>query len=234
VRASSPITFFMPSLMSFAGAVMIALLMHGLASQASAQRARSGDLPPAMREALGVRLNRDSLASVLARLGPTPARSTGEGGESQITWCYQAKTGPSPFVITFASDAEMGGEGHEVDEIRVTRRDRIGAAAQRCGVIEPGKRAITLGGLHLGMTRAQSRDLLGEPTVVHGDSAAYVWASEEPLPPSHPNYAYWSARRTECFAGRAPFVSVAGRVIVRYDRRGAYEIVVIRGDNAIC
>jgi hypothetical protein len=181
-----------------------------------------------------VRLNDDSLASAKQRLGPAREWHTGDAGESEWWWCYRAGAGAAATVLLLSSGGEMGGKGHELDEIRLSRAARSDTLGSRCGAIPPGTEIATQGGLHLGLDRAAVERLLGRPLVARGDSIVYRWTTEQPLLPTDPTYADWNARRAECFDGKAPFVWIGSGIIVRFDRRGASEIDLWRSDQSIC
>src|SRR5678815_5352390 len=105
-----------------------AIGVHFVVAAASAQvRPVHGDMPQSMRSVLGVHLNDDSLASTKAKLGTVGEWHTGDAGESTWWWCYRAGTGVGSSAVVFSSDAEMGGDGRELDRIRVTFAERIGA-----------------------------------------------------------------------------------------------------------
>jgi hypothetical protein len=208
---------------------------HIVVAVAGAQvRPVHGDMPPNMRSVLGVRLNDDSLASTKARLGKVGEWHTGDAGESTWWWCYRVGTGSRGSAVVFSSDAEMGGDGRELDRIRVTFAERIGVDLGRCAGVTDTAAVRTPGGLQLGLSAAAVQGLLGAPLLARGDSLVYAWETEQPILPSHPAYAAWNARRTECFGGRAPYTSVSAEIVVRLDQRGVYEFVLSRGDNATC
>ena len=213
--------------------VASATIIAGLAPAASAQTRVdpvAGEMPAAMRAVLGIQLSRDSLASTKARLGPTTEWHTGDAGESTWWWCYRV----GETAVIFSSDSEMGGSGHEVDHIRVTHTSRVGPDLARCALAHDSTPVQTAGGLRLSLDTTTVRRLLGTPLHARGDSVLYAWTSEQPIPPTHPAYAAWNARRTECFDGKAPFTHVYAEIIVRFDRGVVSEFVLARSDNATC
>ncbi len=195
--------------------------------------ARQGDLPVSMRSVLGAQLNRDGPDRVVALLGPTSVRDTGDAGGATRVWCYLVGN-PSPgSVVEFAANREMAGDQFEADEIRVTRRNPT-RNGERCAASEHAGAPSTPGGLRLGLSERQVVRLLGKPVVRGGDSLYYAWESAKALPRRDPNYAYWNSRRKECFGGKAPYTNVGGEITVRLDSLGVYQFVLSRGENAIC
>ena len=192
-----------------------------------------GDLPTAMRGVLGIEVSRDSLASVVARLGPATAWRTGDGAEATVSWCYRmGSTADSPLLL-ISSNSEMGGAGHIVEDILLSRprSDTLGA---RCGMLPRGRSPETTGGLRLGLAPDAVVRLLGAPLLQSGDSIVYRWETELPLDPHSSAYAHWNTRRQECFGGRAPFITPTSSVVVHFDSLGASQILLERYAEAIC
>jgi hypothetical protein len=217
----------------------IALVTIGFAAlpanaQSQSPAPRPGDLPVALRRVLGVELNRDSLASVQQRLGPAHEWTTGDGGNAQVWWCFRTGVDSDAAVLLISSSDEMGGPGHEVDEIRLTRSARADPLGARCAPAVSTRGVRPSSGLRLGLDRRAIVQLLGAPLVQAGDSVAYAWETTEPLPPTSPIYARWNARRKECFGGKPPFVGISSGAVVRFDRLGASDIFLYRYDESIC
>ncbi len=200
----------------------------------SVHRARpTRDLPSSMRGVLGVRLDKDSLASVRARLGPTTEWETGDAGDAMVWWCYRVGHGRAAAIVTFGSDGEMGGEGHKVQRIIVVRADSAGPDSSRCSTSRIARPPATQGGLRLDLSPSQVRALFGAVPRRQSHSLRYSWDFEQPLSRRHPMYAYWNTHRAECCEGRAPFYRISASLTVRFDRRGAYQFVLERYDDPL-
>jgi hypothetical protein len=217
-------------------AAVLLIVSSVLARHADAQTppARHGDIPLSMRGFLGIELNRDSLASVVARLGPAKEWRTGDASGAEVWRCYRTGNDSEHAVLLISSGGEMGGSGSQVDEIRLSRSPRADSLIGRCGKAASSPGLATPGGLGLGISRATVVHLLGIPLVQGADSITYEWAGQEVLPTTDPNYSYWNARRKECFGGKAPYIDVASGVVVRFDQRGVVEIHLSRYDESMC
>lgn len=104
--------------------VVLALGISSAALEAQDTRARLGDIPVNHRGFLGIQLSRDSLASVRQRLGYARDWTTGDGGESEVWWCYRSGSDTRAAILLIASSGEMGGPEHEVDQIRLSGASR--------------------------------------------------------------------------------------------------------------
>ena len=85
-------------------------------------RAQSGgkDLPIGFRSMAGVTLNRDSAATIRAKLGTTRERRVGDGHDVFIRWCYLPPEGSSSALLELLSDAtDMGTPGQALTAIRL-------------------------------------------------------------------------------------------------------------------
>jgi len=117
----------------------------------------------------GLTLGSHDFADVQARLGEAPVHHVGDAGESQYSLCYSQ----SGTTVTFGS-GELGGPGHELLSIRISAL----APRQRCGRW-PSTVPLTtsLGGLQLGMNKAQFARALGHEPTWNGTSATAVFES---------------------------------------------------------
>jgi len=195
-------------------------------------RDRGKDISRSMRGVLGIELNRDSLASVIARLGKTESWSTGDAGEARVWWCYRTTSGGDSATLLISSDGEMGGPGSEVDEIRLIRSPYADSVTSHCGRARGN--AVTANGLRLGVKPREAGRVIGKHAAVDGDSAAYHWSIRRFLSPKERGYGYWNERRKVCFEGKPPYQDIASRVVIWFDERGAYKILLARYDGAIC
>jgi hypothetical protein len=222
----------MPLLARIVGVVALALLAAPSGAQLVSPLA--GDIPRAHRGILGVQLDRDSLLSVQRRLGPAEDWLTGDAGDAHVWWCYRVPQDAGMALVLMSSDGEMGGVGHEVDRIQLSRLAGADTLGARCLGLSGTRPLATPGGLRLGMSRTAITHLLGVPLLARGDSILYAWQSEQRLPRTDPNYARWNARRNQCFGGKAPFTSVGADIVIRFDQMGASEIRLSRSDAATC
>ena len=196
-------------------------------AQASARKA---DMPIPMRTILGIEVSRDSLGSVEQKLGSSTLWHTGDASESASHRCYRIGTGPSVTTVRFSSSGEMGGAGQEVEDIQLWRGTGPATDAARCAPLSNVGAVQTPGGLGLGMSRPEIERLLGRPTRVATDTIEYTWGTEQLLP----TYAYWNARREECFGGKAPFTNVGANIRIVVGPGGATSMLISRSDNSMC
>ncbi|MDQ2889493.1 MAG: hypothetical protein M3R65_02920 [Gemmatimonadota bacterium] len=187
-----------------------------------------------MREVLGIRLNRDGPARVIKVLGATIVRDTGDAAGATRTWCYIIRNPFGSASVDFGSNLEMAGPEFEADDIRVTRVGPYHPPDAKCAAARLDGAVTTVAGLRLGLDRKQVLHLLGEPTARAGDSLWFAWMSKRQLSHADPQYAYWNARRDECFEGKAPYANVDGTITVRIDSTGVYQFELSRDANAVC
>jgi hypothetical protein len=187
------------------------------------------DLPTSMRSVLGLELNRDSLASIVSRLGEATVWSDGTGHDSIVKWCYRV----GDAVIEFGSEPEFGGAGRRLHEITLRRGPSRPADRERCTAVRR-RELRTPAGVGLGSRIADFERVLGDPTRDSGESVEWEFSTTEPLAPSAPEYAHWNARRIECFDGKAPYVNVGVLVRVSFASNVAREVLLSRFNDAIC
>jgi hypothetical protein len=184
--------------------VLGALIASCFAIASSAQTASRlhEDMPASMRGLLGIELNRDSLASSQHELGPVKEWVTGDAGDAEDWWCYRSSSGADSAIVLFSSSGEMGGPGHEIDEIRLMRAAVADSIAAHCAPSPSDRNAATSGGLKLGLSRTAVIELLGSPANQGGDTMSYGWDVRRSMSPSESSFALWNARREECFGGK--------------------------------
>jgi hypothetical protein len=220
-------------------ATKLLLLVMALGVTCSADlRAQSGgrDLPRGFRSLAGVTLNRDSAATIRAKLGDTRERNVGTGHDRFASWCYVRAEGRSRVVLELMSDAsDMGTPGRVLNVIRL--RAEVPADERRgCGVVHASAALSTPAGLRLGLSRLRVRALLGPPTRQSADSLIYLFDAKEYMRPGSPEYETWNTpeHRESCFDAGLPYVNVAATVIVLFRDGHAIEIRIERYDQSVC
>lgn len=120
---------------------------------------------------LGARLNVGTLDDVQARLGRTRLIELSDADDYEARICYLGSNG----VVSFVSGVpRLELSGFEV-------REPGTVAAEGCRELH-GRHATEarqLGGLRLGMSKAEFASLLGDPVRWDGDSAERVYESEQ-------------------------------------------------------
>ncbi len=211
-------------------AVLLLALSVGAWESLDAQvRLPDRDLPTSMRSVLGLELNRDSLASVESQLGVATVWRDGTGHDSIVKWCYRV----GDAVIEFGSEPEFGGAGRRLHEITIRRGPSRPVDQERCTAVHR-RELRTPAGVGLGSRIAEFERVLGDPTRDSDESAEWEFSTTEPLDPGAPEYAYWNARRSECFDGKPPFVNVGVLVRVSFASSVAREVLLSRFNDAIC
>lgn len=194
------------------------------------------DLPRGLRSLAGVTLNRDSAASIRAKLGGTRERRVGTGHEVYASWCYLPAAGASRALLELMSDAsDMGTPGRALNVIRL-RADAPSDDRRGCARLPASSKLSTADGLRLGARRANIEALLGSPTRRRADSVVYEFDAKEFMRPGTPEYRTWDTPeyRESCFEAGPPYANVAGTVIVLLRNGRAVEIRVERFDQSAC
>lgn len=201
-------------------------------------RAQSGggDLPDGFRTLAGVTLDRDSAATIRAKLGDTRERRVGSGHDAFVSWCYVQTARPPGALLELMSDAsDMGTPGHELNVIQL-RADASAADREGCAPLREPVQLSTPAGLRLGLNIAAVEKLLGPPTRRNADSLTYYFDAKEYLTPNTPEYEVWNTleERESCFDAGPPYANVEAAVTVVFRHGEATEIRVERFDKAVC
>jgi hypothetical protein len=199
-------------------------------------QSRGRDLPVALRSLAGVTLNRDSAASIRAKLGNTREERVGTGHGVDVVWCYApAGTTSGPLLELMSDASDMGTPGHSLDVIRL----RASAPAKDMRGCAPLSRTVQLAtpaGLQLGSTLLKVQELLGPPTRRDADSVIYAFSAKEYMQPGTPEYQTWNTpeNRESCFDAGLPYANVTARLVVLFRDNRAIEIRLERYDQAVC
>ena len=199
-------------------------------------QAAGQDLPRGFRSLAGVTLNRDSAASIRAKLGHTRERRIGTEHEAYASWCYVPAAASPGTLLELMSDASvMGTPGQALNVIRL-RADASSEDRDRCASLGRSVELSTPAGLRLGLTLANVEELLGRARHRSADSLTYYFDAKEYLRPGTPEYATWNTpeHRESCFDAGLPYANVGASVMVvlRHDR--VAEIRIERYDQSIC
>lgn len=122
---------------------------------------------------LGLRLNIGTLNDVQARLGKTRLIESSDSEDYEARVCYLGSDG----VISFVSPvAQLELSGFEV-------REAVTGTAQGCRELHGryADQSKQLGGLRLGMSKAEFVALLGDPVRWEGDSGQRLYESEQKM-----------------------------------------------------
>jgi len=151
--------------------VIFRLLAAGLV--ALALPALAGDDGGRFTSFLGLRLNIGTLGDVQARLGRTGLFEDGDSEEYEARVCYLGSNG----VVSFISSVP----GLELSGVEVRQAET--ATAQGCRELRGryADAAGQLGGLRLGMSRAEFVTLLGDPVSWDGDSGQRLFEGEQKI-----------------------------------------------------
>jgi hypothetical protein len=201
-------------------------------------RGQSGgqDLSLGFRSLAGVTLNRDSAATVRAKLGVTRERRIGAGHDAYTRWCYVKGEGSSSALLELLSTAgDMGTPGQELNVIRLRAsapsEDRAG-----CAQLRASAGLSTPSGLRLGLGSARIEALLGRPMRRAADSLIYYFDAREFMRPDSPQFEAWNTpeNREACFEAGPPFANIGATVIVLLRDDRAVEIRIERYDQSVC
>jgi hypothetical protein len=194
------------------------------------------DLPPGFRTLAGVTLNRDSAATIRAKLGPTSLRRIGKGNDARMIWCYVSTKDSGGALLELMSDvSNMGTLGAMLNVIRL-RADASPEDRRRCKSLRDSAELSTPAGLRLGLGLARIEALLGQPQHRSADSLTYYFDAKEYLRADSPEYAIWNTpeHRESCFDAGLPYANVAATIIVVLRDDRAVEIRVARYNQSIC
>lgn len=209
---------------------------HHQRASGSRTQSRGHDVPPGARSLAGVTLNRDSAASIRAKLGPARERTVGTGHDVMLDWCYLPRGSASGALLELMSDAsDMGTTGRELNVIRL-RASAPATERAGCAPLSSRMQLSTRAGLRLGSTVKQVQALLGRPTRRTADSLVYVYDAKEYMRPGTPEYETWntSEYRESCFDAGPPYANVAGWVIVLVREARVVELRLERYDQSTC
>lgn len=201
-------------------------------------RGQSGghDLPRGFRSLAGVTLNRDSAATIRAKLGDTRERRIDIGRDVYAGWCYVLADGSSRALLELMSDASgRGTPGRALNVIRL-RANAPPADREGCARLHAGAELSTPAGLRLGLGSRKIEDLLGRPTRRGADSLIYYFDSKEYLRRDSPGYDAWNTLeyRESCFDAGPPYANVEAAVIVLLRDGEAAELRIERYDQSVC
>ncbi|MGH7654232.1 MAG: hypothetical protein ACREN6_06165 [Gemmatimonadaceae bacterium] len=194
------------------------------------------DLPPGFRSLAGVTLNRDSAATIRAKLGTARERRSGAGRDALTDWCYVPADGPDRTVLDLMSDAsDMGTPGQALNVFRL-RADAPAEERRGCAPLPASAQLSTPAGLRLGLRSSEVQELLGAPTRQTADSLSYSFEAKEFLRPDSPEYQMWNTleNRESCFDAGPPYANIEAAVIVLIRDGRAVEIRVERYDRSVC
>lgn len=145
----------------------------GLAAALAAASSWADDDGARFTSFLGARLNVGTLNDVQARLGRTRLIELSDADDYEARVCYLGSNG----VVSFVSGVpRLELSGFEVREPRTV-------AAEGCRELH-GRHATAaaqIGGLRLGMNKAEFAALVGDPLQWDGDSAERVYDSEQKM-----------------------------------------------------
>ena len=217
-------------------ALLVAIALTALSVAALHGQSNGKDLATGFRSIAGVTLNRDSAATLGARLGTTRERRVGAGHDAYVSWCYVPAGGSSGALLELMSDvSEMGTPGRALNVIRV-RADAPPADRAGCSPLRDTADLSTPAGLRLGLSSAAIQNLLGRPTRRSADSLIYEFDAKEYLSPGSPAYETWNTleSRESCFDAGPPFANVEATVIVLLRDGRAVEVRIERNDQSVC
>jgi hypothetical protein len=215
---------------------MLAIGLSALCTASLPAQVRTHDLPPAFRSLAGVTLNRDSAATIRAKLGSTREQRVGSGHDVFTAWCYVG-TGPSSHtLVELMSDAsDMGTPGRELNVIRL-RSDAPAKDREGCAPLPASDALSTPAGLRLGLDSAKMLSLFGPRTRRGADSLIYEFSAKEYLTPGTSEYETWNTLeyRESCFDAGPPYANVSATVIALLRDGRAVEIRIERYDQSVC
>jgi hypothetical protein len=215
---------------------VLALTLSGLCISDLQGQSHDHDLPRGFRSLAGVTLNRDSAATIRAKLGDTRERRIRTKHDVYANWCYVLAEGSSRALLELMSDvSDMGSPGQALNVIRL-RADAPPADREGCAQLHASAPLSTSGGLRLGLSLAKIQELLGRPTRRGGDSLIYYFDSKEYLRPDSPEYQAWNTPeyRESCFDAGPPYANVGATVTVLLRNGRAAEIRMERSDQSVC
>ena len=194
------------------------------------------DLPLGFRSLAGVTLNRDSAATIRAKLGNAGERRVAVGHDRYLRWCFVPASRSSSTLVELMSNAgDMGTPGQELNVIRL-RAEAPSKDREGCAQLRASADLSTPGGLRLGLAAANIEALLGRSTRRDADSLIYYFDAREFLRPGSPEYEAWNTpeNREACFEAGPPYANVDASVIVLLRDGRAAEIRIERYDQSVC
>ena len=222
--------------MTRSGVLTLALALMALCTAQLEAQSGGKDLPLGFRSVAGVTLNRDSAATIRAKLGATRERRVDAGHGFYYSWCYVPGSGSSRVLLELMSDAgDMGTPGHALNVIRL-RANAPSNDRSECASLSDSAGLSTPAGLRLGLSSARVQELLGRPTRAAPDSLVYDFDAKEFLSPGTPAYEIWNTleSRESCFDAGSPFANVEATAIVVLRDDRAVEIRLERNDQSVC
>jgi hypothetical protein len=149
---------------------------------------------------------------VQARLGRAELWSDGDSSTLESKVCYVSEE-PSAPVLVFASNVEMAGlPEDQVTDIRISKKTAYADRAKCLPLAIPAEKVSTRSGLRVGLSHQEIRRILGPVRSATPSTWSYSWSIDRPLPTSDRTYAYWLARKKECFDGELPFFSIGSEI----------------------
>jgi hypothetical protein len=128
---------------------------------------------------LGFTLEKNTLADVESKLGPSTPGACSEEVEASKIICY-VSAGPIKTRIFFESGSSGGWS--RLDGFRVVSENVTPACRLQCKSTNVFSGDVqTNGGLKLGLTKAELVALLGAPSKVSGDRLTFEWWSKKPM-----------------------------------------------------
>ena len=148
------------------GLVALALVM-------GVSPAMAGDGGERFTSFLGLRLNIGTLNEVAARLGRTGLIEAGDSDEYEARMCYLGSNGVLSFI---SSSPRLELSGFEL-------REAVTGTAQGCRELHGryAAEAEQIGGLRLGMSKAQFAALVGDPVRWDGDEGQRLYEGEQKI-----------------------------------------------------
>ena len=135
--------------------------------------AMAGDGGERFTSFLGLRLNIGTLDEVAARLGRTGLIEAGDSDEYEARMCYLGSDGVVSFI---SSSPRLELSGFEL-------REAVTGTAQGCRELHGryAAEAEQIGGLRLGMSKAQFAALVGDPVRWDGDEGQRLYEGEQKI-----------------------------------------------------
>lgn len=200
-------------------------------------RGQSGghDLPLGLRSLAGVTLNRDSAATIRAKLGATRERRIRAQQSAYERWCYVPNDGSHGLLELMSDASDMGTPGRALNVIRL-RADAPSEDRAGCARLSVSAELSTPAGLRLGVDTKTIHHLLGRPTRSRGDSLIYDFDAKEYLRADSRAYELWNTPeyRESCFDAGLPYANVRASVMVLLRGGHAVELRLERYDQSIC
>lgn len=147
-------------------------------AQVHAQKPPRPDVSPDLN-LLGFTLERNTLADVESKLGPSTPGACSPEVEASKMICYVSAS-PSKIRIFFESG--FSGGWSRLDGFRVVSESWTPACGLQCKSTNAFSGDVqTSGGLKLGLTKTELVALLGAPNKVSGNRLTFEWWSKRPM-----------------------------------------------------